>query len=186
MGGTCTRLVIETSWVQIPPLALSALPRVSIAVCRSFDKRTRVIEITSAYPRLQAGVKRTLGPFVGGFMLVAPVGTDATDSVRCRPRTTRGGEPAVVRTAMTRSPMGPHWPGHSPTRETNESSPGVSPVPSECGLEPKGDDRPNPMVGFLRLKAEEEVNQQTLFLFDRREGIPKSVHMYSTYRRASS
>ena len=58
---------------------------------------------------------------------------------------------------MTRSPMGPHWPGHSPTRETNESSPGVSPVPSECGLEPKGDDRPNPMVGFLRVHAEEEV-----------------------------
>ena len=145
-----------------------------------------MIEITSAYPRLQAGVKRILGPFVGGFMIVAPVDTDATDSVRWRPRTTRGGEPAVVRTAMTRSPMGPHWPGHSPPRETNESSPGVSPVPSECGLEPKGDDRPNPMVGFLRLRAEEEVNQQTLFLFDRREGIPKSVHMYSTYRRASS
>jgi hypothetical protein len=55
------------------------------------------IEITSAYPRLQAGVERTLGPFVGGVMFVAPVGTDATDSVRCRPRTTRGGEPAVVR-----------------------------------------------------------------------------------------
>ena len=59
---------------------------------------------------------------------------------------------------MTRIPTGPHWPGHSPTRETNESSPGVSPVPSECGLEPNGDDRPNPMVGFLRVYAEEEVN----------------------------
>ena len=33
-------------------------------------------------------------------------------------------------------------PGHAP----NESSPGVSPVASECGLEPKGWDRPNPMV----------------------------------------
>ena len=54
--------------------------------------------------------------------------------------------------------MGPHWPGHSPTRETNESSPGVSPVPSECGLEPKGDDRPNPMVGFHVLQGVEEVN----------------------------
>ncbi len=61
---------------------------------------------------------------------------------------------------MTRSPMGPHWPDHSPTRETNESSPGVSPVPSECGLEPKGDDRPNLMVGFLRLQAEEEVKRR--------------------------
>ena len=60
---------------------------------------------------------------------------------------------------MTRTPMGPHWPGHSPTRETNESSPGVSPVPSECGLEPKDIDRPNPMVGFLRVYAEEEVNR---------------------------
>ena len=59
---------------------------------------------------------------------------------------------------MTRSPMGPRWPGHSLERETNESSPGVSPVPSECGLEPKGDDRPNPVVGFLPLQAEEEVN----------------------------
>jgi len=34
----------------------------------------------------------------------------------------------------------------------------VSPVPSECELEPNGDDRPNPMVGFLRVYAEEEVN----------------------------
>jgi hypothetical protein len=59
---------------------------------------------------------------------------------------------------MTRIPTGPHWPGHSPPRETNESSPGVSPVPSECGLEPNGDDRPNPMVGFLRVYPEEEVN----------------------------
>jgi hypothetical protein len=58
---------------------------------------------------------------------------------------------------MTRIPTGPHWPGHSPTRETNESSPGVSPVPSECGLEPNGDDRPNPMAGFLRVYPEEEV-----------------------------
>ena len=62
---------------------------------------------------------------------------------------------------MTRIPTGPHWPGHSPTRETNESSSGVSPVPSECGLEPNGDDRPNPMVGFLRVYAEEEVKFQS-------------------------
>jgi hypothetical protein len=98
-------------------------------------------------------------------MPVAPVGTDATDSVRCRPRTTRGGEPAVVRTAMTWNPTGPHWPGHSPTRETNESSPGVSPVPSECGLEPKDCNSPNPMVGFPRLQAREEVNASHLFDF---------------------
>jgi len=96
------------------------------------------------------------------FIPVAPVGTNATESVRCRPRTTRGGEPAVVPTAMTRTPMGPHWPGHSPTRETNESSPGVSPVPSECGLEPKGGDRPNPMVGFHVLQGVEEVNASPL------------------------
>jgi hypothetical protein len=31
----------------------------------------------------------------------------------------------------------------------------VSPVPSACGLESKGDNRPNPMVGFLRAYAEE-------------------------------
>ena len=61
---------------------------------------------------------------------------------------------------MTRIPTGPHWPGHSPPRETNESSPGVSPVPSECGLEPNGDDRPNPTVGFLRVYAEEEVKRK--------------------------
>ena len=59
---------------------------------------------------------------------------------------------------MTRTPMGPQWPGHSPTRETNESSPGVSLVPSECGLEPNGVDRPNPMVGFHVLQGIEEVN----------------------------
>jgi hypothetical protein len=97
-------------------------------------------------------------PFVDGFILVVPVRTDATESVRGRPRTTRGGGPAVGRTAMTPTPMGPHWPGHSPPRETNESSPGVSPVPSECGLEPKGVDRPNPMVGFHVLQGVEEVN----------------------------
>jgi hypothetical protein len=91
-------------------------------------------------------------------MSVAPMRTVATESVRGRPRTTRGGEPAVVRTAMTRTPMGPHWPGHSPTRETNESSSGVSPVPSECGLEPKGVGCPNPMVGFHVVHGVEEVN----------------------------
>jgi len=117
-----------------------------------------VIQTASGYPRLQAGGKRTLGPFVDGFMSVAPVHTDATTAVRCRPRTTRGGELAMIPTAMTWLSMGPHWPGHSPTRETNESSPGVSPVPSECGLEPTGDDRPNPMVGFHVLQAVEEVN----------------------------
>ncbi len=63
--------------------------------------------------------------------------------------------------------MGPQWPGHSPPRETTESSPGVSPVPSECGLEPKGVDRSNPMVGFPRLQAREEVNHGTGF---RRKG----------------
>ena len=112
-----------------------------------------LIEITSAYPRLQAGVKQTLGPFVGGLIVVAPVDTGATDSVRCRPHMITGGDPVVVRTAMTWSPTGTYSPGHSPTRETNKSSPGVSPVPSECGLE--GGDRPNPMVGFLRVYAEE-------------------------------
>jgi hypothetical protein len=49
-------------------------------------------------------------------------------------------------------------PGHSPPRETTESSSGVSPVPSECGLEPKGISCLNPMVGFLRVHAREEVN----------------------------
>ena len=45
-----------------------------------------------------------------------------------------------------------------PSAGENESFARVSLVPAECGLEPKGVDRPNPMVGFLRLKAEEEVN----------------------------
>ena len=76
----------------------------------------------------------------------------------------KGWRTTVVRTAMTRTPMGPHWPGHSPTRETNESSPGVSPVPSECGLEPKGIDRPNPMVGFHVLQGVEEVNLEIRLL----------------------
>jgi hypothetical protein len=53
--------------------------------------------------------------------------------------------------------MGTHWPGHSPPRETTGRSPGVSPVPSERGVEPKGIGRPNPMVGFLRAHAGEEV-----------------------------
>ena len=94
---------------------------------------------------------------LGRLKSVTRVINTATTAVRCRPRTTRGGEPAAVPTAMTWLSMGPHWPGHSPTRKTNESSPGVSPVPSECGLEPNGVDRPNPMVGFPRLQAREEV-----------------------------
>jgi len=126
------------------------------------------MQTASAYPRLQAGVERTLGPFVD---FRAPIFTGATDLVRRRSRTTRDGEPAVVHTAMTRSPMGPHWPGHSPTRETNESSSGMLPVPSECGLEPKGVDRPNPMVGFLRVYAEEEVNSNQQSLSSRPGGL---------------
>jgi len=54
--------------------------------------------------------------------------------------------------------MGPHWPGHSPPRETTERSPGVSSVPAECGVEPKSDDRLNPMGGVPRLQALEEIN----------------------------
>jgi hypothetical protein len=102
---------------------------------------------TSAYPRLQAGVKRHY--YYCALHCHGRYGVGETPSPNHK-----GGEPAVVRTAMTRTPMGPHWPGHSPTRETNESSPGVSPVPSECGLEPKG----VPMVGFHVVYAVEEVN----------------------------
>jgi len=83
----------------------------------------------------------------------------ATDLVRGRPRTTRGCDPAVVHTAMTWSPMGPHWPGRSPPRKTTERSPGVSLGPAECGVDPKGDDRLNPMGGVPRLQAREEVNR---------------------------
>ena len=45
---------------------------------------------------------------------VPPVGTTVTDSVRCRPRTTRGGEPAVVPTAMTSNPIGASLAGPQP------------------------------------------------------------------------
>jgi hypothetical protein len=38
-----------------------------------------MIENASAYPRLQAGVERTVGPFVDRFITVAHIGTDATD-----------------------------------------------------------------------------------------------------------
>jgi hypothetical protein len=55
--------------------------------------------------------------------------------------------------------MGPHWPGHGPMRETNQSSPGVSPGPAECGVDPKGDDRLNPMGGVPRLQAREEIKR---------------------------
>ena len=116
---------------------------------------------TSAYPVFRRGSSDSRPVCPNSLNPVArDIGT-ATTAVRCRPRTTGGGESAVVPTAMTWLSMGPHWPGHSPTRETNESSPGVSPVPSECGLEPKGGDRPNLMVGFPRLQAREEVNRPT-------------------------
>jgi hypothetical protein len=48
--------------------------------------------------------------------------------------------------------------GPQPYEGVKQSPPDVSPVPSECGLEPKGDHRPTPMVGFLRLQAGEEAN----------------------------
>lgn len=66
-------------------------------------------------------------------------------------------------TAMTRSPMGPHWLGHSPPRETPERSPRIFSRPSECGFESTSDDRPTPMGGVLRLKPEEEVDTYSLF-----------------------
>jgi hypothetical protein len=47
--------------------------------------------------------------------------------------------------------------GPQPDEGENESSLGVSPTRSECGLEPKGIDRPNPTVGFFRLQADEQV-----------------------------
>ncbi|GGJ09831.1 hypothetical protein GCM10008995_19670 [Halobellus salinus] len=51
--------------------------------------------------------------------------------------------------------MGPQWPGHSPTRETTGSPPGVLPGPPECGVEPTGDNHPDPVVGFPRLQPRE-------------------------------
>ena len=79
--------------------------------------RIVVIETASAYLRLQAEVERTQRPQStdGGWVgfptvtvFVWPRVTEsATESVRCRPRTTRGGGPTVVRTAMTQIPMGP-------------------------------------------------------------------------------
>ena len=53
--------------------------------------------------------------------------------------------------------------GPQPYEGTNESFPGVLPVPSECGLKPKGIDRPNPMVGFHVFQGVEEVNAVFLF-----------------------
>lgn len=71
------------------------------------------------------GLKRTLGPSVDSSMFLVPAEVDATDSVRCYPRTTRGREPAVGRTALTLSPIRPRCPGHPPPR-------GPSSVPPVC------------------------------------------------------
>ena len=71
---------------------------------------------SSAYLRPQAEVERHSPRVFRQIEVRGSCFRSATESVRCRPRTTRGGEPAVVRTAMTRIPMGPHWPGHSPTQ----------------------------------------------------------------------
>jgi hypothetical protein len=54
----------------------------------------------------------------------------------------------------------PYWPGYSLPREINTRSPGVSPGPAECGLESKGDPRPNPIVGVLRPQTEEELKRE--------------------------
>jgi hypothetical protein len=93
-------------------------------------------------------------------MAVGCVHTGATESVRGRPRTTRGGDPAVGRTAMTRTPMGPHWPGHSPRRETKREFPRCVAGSLHVRVGTDGRDRPNPVDGFLRVDAEEEVNLQ--------------------------
>lgn len=65
------------------------------------DRRT-IWEYETPRPRaVDDGV-----PTESGF-LWPYVAWNATESVRCRPRTTRGGEPAMVPTAITRIPMGP-------------------------------------------------------------------------------
>ena len=55
--------------------------------------------------------------------------------------------------------------------DKREFFPGMSPVPSECILDPTGVDRPNPMVGFLRVYAEEEVNSNQQSLSSRPGGL---------------
>ncbi len=155
----------RTTWTRSPPCPVRGEPGPEPGQVRAGPARrvrslvsavSPVIERQAHPPVLRRGSSDTWSVCPGRSALVTRVRTDATGSVRCRPRTTRGSEPAVVRTAMARTPTGPRWPDHSPTRETNESSPGVSPAPSGCGLEPNGIGRPNPMVGLLRVHAEEE------------------------------
>ena len=103
-----------------------------------------MIEIARAFLHLRVKVERTLAPFVGGFMIAPFDSTGVTDSGRRRPRTTGGGESTVVRTAMTRSPMGPRWPGYGPTRETGCACEGVRETQGrfecpECGLDDNAD-----------------------------------------------
>ena len=47
--------------------------------------------------------------------------------------------------------------GPQPSEGEKRELPGVSPVPAECGLEPKDDDSPNPMDGFHVVHGVEEV-----------------------------
>ena len=77
-------------------------------------------KVTSAYLRLQAEGKRQSAKLVRNCCGCGPFSRSATESERCRPRITRNGEPAVVPTAKTRIPMGPHRPWHGSPMETNE------------------------------------------------------------------
>ena len=54
---------------------------------------------TSAHPPFRRGSSDSRPVRPGGLRTVVPVDTDAMTAVRCRPRTTRGGEPAVVPTS---------------------------------------------------------------------------------------
>ena len=87
--------------------------------------------------------------------------TDATPAVRAGPKqTTDGGRRGVVRAAMTSLAMGPHWPGHSPTREETKVPPVCRRFPPSAGWNLEGFARSrHPMVGFHAVNGVEEVKQ---------------------------
>ena len=94
-------------------------------------------------------------------MSVTCGGTVATPAVRAGPKQTMdGGRHGVVRAAMTLLAMGPHWPGHSPTREEIKVPPVCRRFPPSAGWNLEGFARSrHPMVGFHAVNGVEEVKQ---------------------------
>jgi len=87
----------------------SAYPRLPVSDERSDYGRNRRTNRRGVSGQPATNISASSAGFPTAIILLWPgIVYAATDSMRCRFRTTRGWESAVVPTAMTRNPIGPH------------------------------------------------------------------------------